>query len=193
MNKVNKINKLVAFDLETTGVDPNNSSVIQIGAAIFDSETCKVLNTFEVLVRPDNYNGHPYALAMNSELLYKIAADKGNKIKNFNGSKNMFKKWLHEHVEGKPYAVGFNVGSFDLQFGFKDLFNRRTIELGVLLMHKFNKKVPVTSRQWHDLERKEVAHTALADCLEAVNAYKYAVHNLFSDKSTNNFKNKKVK
>lgn len=163
--------RLVAFDLETTGLNPATNHVLQIGAVVFESETGAVVDTFEELVTPPGYGDSPYALAMNQALLYEIAAAKSPP--NFETVQASFADFLYKNGCNKAHAVGFNVGSFDLQFGFKNLFHHRTIELGSLLMGKFESDIPVTSAQWHKHQGKEVAHTALADCLEAVEAYRF--------------------
>lgn len=162
--------RLVAFDLETTGLDPGRCAVLQVGAAVFESTTGEIIDTFEELVTPVHYDGDPFALAMNSAILYRIAKEKPEGLAYV---KESLHTWLLLNGVIRPHAVGFNVGSFDLQFGFKDLFHHRSVELGTFLMGNFSKDIPVTSTEWHKFQNREVAHTALDDCLEAVEAYMY--------------------
>jgi oligoribonuclease (3'-5' exoribonuclease) len=177
--------RLVALDLETTGLDPQKHQILQVGMVCFESTTGEIVGEFETLVRDwKGYHGDPYSLAMNAELLKRIADREGV----FSGTLwdmmlRTLRDWGFAFDEDdpstRPHAVGFNVGSFDIQFlkaAEIDLFHHRSIEVGSLLMNSFNYPSPVTSRQWAYSEgHTDMPHTALADCHMAVKAYIYAM------------------
>jgi len=190
--------KLVAFDLETTGTNPQTDQVLQIGMALFESTTGEVLDEFELLVRHDRYEGDPFALQMNAKLLRRLSEPgagvpwRVEHLVNYGESHTSYPalrkvsdrlvKWGFNNpinpTGEQACAVGFNVGKFDLAFGFQKLFSRRSIELGTLLMPSFGSHDPVSSKEWHAFNDREVAHTALADCLEAVKAYHYVMEGI---------------
>ena len=64
--------KYVSIDIETTGLDPENCQVLQIGAVIEDTQNVLPLDKlpkFECIVEHSEYKGSPYALWLNSNLL----------------------------------------------------------------------------------------------------------------------------
>ena len=58
-------NRLVVFDLETTGLDTERDAVIQIGAVAID-QCLREVSNFEVKVRFDHQAASPLALQVNS-------------------------------------------------------------------------------------------------------------------------------
>lgn len=168
--------RLVALDLETTGLNPGLDQILQVGMQCFESETGEVVGECEFLVRSScgRYTGDPFALAMNVELFKKLAVanDDFHYLSELPYAiSSHFARWRVD----RPHAVGFNVGSFDIQFlkqNDVDLFRHRSIELGSLLMSHLGSGVPITSKNWaRELGQEDMPHTALADCNMARLAY----------------------
>lgn len=168
--------RLVALDLETTGTDPEKDQVLQIGMLCFDADTAEIVGEFEIDVRHQRYSGDAYALYLNREILGRLR-DPNHGVPWVAARFLVFDQleaWGFSR-ENKPHAVGFNVGTFDLRFGFAHLFHRRTVEIGSLLMRAMGSSAPVSSKEFQEFCSLEVAHTALEDCRMARNAYAFAM------------------
>jgi len=169
--------RLVALDLETTGLDPQKDQILQIGMLCFESITGEVIGEFETLVSHARYEGDAYALQMNHKLLKRLAAGEGANIASARSlMAYQLRVWGFDigDRKSKPVAVGFNVAPFDLAFlkaSRIDLFSHRAVELGTLLMHVFKDCQPVTSNAYMEARGLEVTHTALEDCRMARDAY----------------------
>ncbi len=66
---------LLSIDVETTGLDPENDQVLEIGAVIDFDGTGLIdqLPTFRCLVRHPQYKGQPYAIQLNVEIFRVLA------------------------------------------------------------------------------------------------------------------------
>jgi oligoribonuclease len=67
--------KFVSIDIETTGLDPENCQILQIGAVIEDTrkiEDVESLPRFQCIIEHGQISGSPFALNMNRGLLEKI-------------------------------------------------------------------------------------------------------------------------
>lgn len=172
--------KLLAFDLETTGLNPYGDQILQIGAVVFDHEDVTTpvedLPCFVTDVRHDRYQGDAFALQMNHEILLRLAKGCGVPIGSalFN-----LEAFVHEHFprddyKHGPHPVGFNVAAFDVAFikaKGRDLFHHRPVELGSLLSLD---GIPTTSNALvRKYLNKDVAHDALQDARDAVELYRY--------------------
>lgn len=106
MGKI-QTNRLVVFDLETTGTNPLRDSVIQVGAVALDGELSPC-GEFEVKIRFDEGRASSAALEVNSferSTWNKDAVSSGEAARRFSA-------FLHEHAtllrtgaHGKPYRV----------------------------------------------------------------------------------------
>ena len=168
--------KLLAFDLETTGLDPQRDQILQIGAVVFDHEDdttpIEELPSFSTYVFHERYEGDAFALQMNAAILRRLAHDGGSPLL---GALHALTAFIADHFDGRrgPNPVGFNVAAFDVAFvkaaGF-DLFNHRPIELGSLLSRD---GLPVTSTQANALLNRPVQHDALEDARDAVRLHRH--------------------
>lgn len=173
--------KLIAFDLETTGLDPQRDQILQIGAVVFDHEDVTTpierLPSFVTDVRHDRYEGNAFALQMNAWLLKRIATAKP-KPPDLIAAMYRLQEFIRDNhrteIDFKLNPVGFNVAAFDVAFvkaaGFDYLFHHRPIELGSLLSKD---GLPVTSTAACKLINREVQHDALEDARDAVRLYRY--------------------
>lgn len=63
-----------SIDIETTGLDEDHCSIIEIGAVVDDWLIPKTnAPEFHCYVKQDHYKGQPYALSMHSEIFKRIA------------------------------------------------------------------------------------------------------------------------
>jgi oligoribonuclease (3'-5' exoribonuclease) len=183
--------KYVCIDIETTGLDPVNNQVLQFAAVIRDTD--KMLEPIEespkmvCYVEHDYYHGQPYALAMNSKILYELAksTDKRNcdSVK-YDQLAYKFFNFLVENgynVSLKTYKVTFvgagkNFGTFDLQFlknlpGWKDFLSTdsRVLDPGILFLEPNDKKVPGLQNCLQRINiTKEISHDALEDVYDTI-------------------------
>lgn len=67
--------RITSIDIETTGLNPSTSQVLQIGAVIFDTTDKEFtpLATYNKVVYHREIHGEPFAIQMNSEIIKKIA------------------------------------------------------------------------------------------------------------------------
>jgi oligoribonuclease (3'-5' exoribonuclease) len=183
--------KFVAFDLETTGLDPQRDQILQIGAVAYGGDGDPI--EFEALVRHERYEGDAFALQMNAAILRRLAGGSG--VRAIDAACH-FVSFVREHCAPRPHPVGFNVGSFDVAFltrmfrEFKnfgsvfgqvgDLLHHRALELGSFLSESGG--VPVSSsealrEEWGD--GAVVTHDALQDARDA--AYLHASNCFYRD------------
>lgn len=136
--------RYVSLDIETTGLDPLQHSVIEFGAVLDDlaaPEPLDDLPVFHCYVLPEHvggYRGDPHALSMNHKILRKIS----NRLNNESDDAflypdqvgSAFSAWCREHGLVSPrgesislLAAGKNISGFDLPFlraqipGFSDI------------------------------------------------------------------------
>lgn len=179
--------KLIALDLETTGLNPQTDQILEVGMVCFDSETGEVHGEFQTLVSHDRYEGSAYALQMNQEILLELT-DTNMRYKTCYGESHMLEHEMLEFTKftwglDRPHVVGFNVAPFDLAFlkaSGIDIFDFRAIELGTLLMGPMESATPVSSRYVVKMVRgpdAKVPHRALEDARLAVELYRWAREN----------------
>jgi predicted DnaQ family exonuclease/DinG family helicase len=92
----------VSLDLETTGLDPDRDSIIEIGAVKFRGE--KVLDTFSTLVRPER--AIPYRI----ERLTGISQEEVDEAPSMSAVAERLTRFVKDYP-----VVGHNIG-FDLNF-----------------------------------------------------------------------------
>lgn len=130
--------KYVSIDIETTGLDPENCQILQIGAVIEDTQNVLPLDKlprFECIVEHAEYKGSPYALWLNSNLLKTLGElenikkderldyRKANNIIPVGTVASAFSMWLMTNgFEAKDSgsitinAAGKNFATFDKNF-----------------------------------------------------------------------------
>jgi oligoribonuclease len=138
----------VSIDIETTGLNPETCQILEIGAILDDWKTpVEHLPRFHCYVVHKQIKGEAYALAMNAEILRRIAEPRKYPeylflAASFVGER--FAEWLQSvniDPKDKVLAAGKNFAGFDLQFfnklgenyaPFKDYvtFKHRVIDPG---------------------------------------------------------------
>jgi DNA polymerase III epsilon subunit-like protein len=110
----------VSINIETTGLDPENCQVIEIGAVIDNWEDpVDELPCFSTFIKYDFYYGEPFALGMHPKI-FKTLADETLQFPTEDEVAEMFHSWLcrNEIFPRKRHiiAAGKNYGTFDHQF-----------------------------------------------------------------------------
>ena len=132
--------KYISLDLETTGIDPENDQILEIGAIIEDSEKRLPLEEcpkFHFIVEQESgrYSGTPFALSLNQRIFdvlkgipehgglpdkhcpaFKYRAE--NRVIKSDTVSSQFYFWLRENdmQHDRIVFAGKNFGPFDLQF-----------------------------------------------------------------------------
>ena len=170
--------KILAIDLETTGLDFDNCQILSIGAVI-DNGTDKPLQTYYKQVVHDTYHGEIYALNLNKQLLTDILENKdGNNI-HIDNLVDDFKNWLYQHYkeDEKITVCGKNYSGFDKRFlekleGWNTIkFSHRVIDPSILYMDWDNdESLPNLDECLKRANiNKTVSHNALDDAMDIVN------------------------
>lgn len=187
--------QIVSIDIETTGLDPNDCSILEFGAVVFEPQPDPLdfqprWALYETLFAHKRFLGEPYALRMNSEIIdeiqgaketYRTILSQGDFIK-------AFRTFLLNHVDVnedvgnhvKFTVAGKNYDRFDLQFlnrikgwdtEIEPLLQRRTLDVGSLYFDpKDDKLVNLDACLEKVNIRGMVTHRALDDALAVATA-----------------------
>lgn len=172
----------VSIDLETTGLDPTYCQILEIGAVVDNGAALEKLPTFHAYIRHSRIVGEPYAMALNTQILAKLATPgdmpRGELLYPEDVGIELA-AWLRDHYGSDKgvVAAGKNFGSFDLQFlkrlpGFSDRveFKHRSIDPAMLYWNPDTDDAPPSTLEC--LRRAglmgDVQHTAVADALQVV-------------------------
>ena len=163
--------KYVSLDLETTGLDPKDCQVLEIGMVHEDTENhgapVEDLPHYRGLFSHPLIVGEPVALRMNRELLEEASrrgAHPGHAWEEV-------RIWLLGQgydPDNKANLAGKNVGKFDYQFlppYIQEFFNHRCIDPGSVFIDWGSERIPGLQTL---LGEKAVAHTALEDAQDVV-------------------------
>lgn len=166
----------VSIDTETTGLNPQWCQVLEFGAVLEDWRSpVDQLPFFHRYLEYEEVTGNPYALALNAEILRKIAAaDPATPMCAPGELGDQFANWLVDYKldPKKVTAAGKNFASFDLQFlyqipQFKERvrFRHRAIDPAALYWRPdVDEALPGTAECLKRAELDDhVAHTAIAD------------------------------
>ena len=170
----------VSIDIETTGLDPNWCQILEIGA-VYDNWTLPLqkLPTWHCYMPHDNIVGSPFALAMNADILRKLANPPRDEVfLRPEEAAQSLADWLKSLGEPQKTYVpaGKNFASFDRQFlkrlpDFERLvrLQHRTLDPAMLFWQPGDERLPdsKTCYERAGLDGK-VAHTALEDALAVV-------------------------
>lgn len=184
--------RIVFFDVETSGLDPNVHEVIQLAAIAVEADGLGEIERFEAKVQFDVSKASPEALEINS---YNVEAWRSAKPRPM--VVGQFSNFLRQHSTvqqisrrtGRPYNVaqlaGHNVASFDIAF-LRAMFGSEfcpirfipldTLQLASWAMH-WHPNPPSdlklgTLAQFFEIPFDGEAHDALADVAVTVEVAK---------------------
>lgn len=176
--------KFLAIDLETTGLDPDNCNVIEIGMIVDDytkPNNYVDCPKFHCLVRRQFYTGEPYALGMHKELFDKISRKLKTdyQILDFQDVHVKLFQFLAKNfdLDAKINLAGKNIAGFDIPFlrtlpnifvgsrfcSFK--YRHRTLDPAILYVQPGDAELPDLQTCWNRSKQPPMAvrHTALDD------------------------------
>lgn len=178
---------IFSIDLETTGIDWEQDTILEFGAILEDTNKQLPFETipkFNVLLRHPKYIGSPYALAMHTDIFTELAKPPGQskeKIINFNELGNSFKMWLTTQgiaFDEKIIVAGKNFGTFDLRFlenleGFNEHINihKRIIDPAILYFENDkDKELPSlsTCKERAGIIDTKIAHRTIKDSWDII-------------------------
>ena len=151
----------LALDVESTGLSPVDSQMLEICGIVFDVYGEGTIATFHEIVNPraDTISGNPYALAMNAGLIQKISDGQGTPGELVSERFDLF---LQSNFGFERVVIAAKNPSFDISFAHtlghrtfpddkswqtKDVnpairFHRRTIDPAILYMQKGDSAPP---------------------------------------------------
>lgn len=132
---------VLGLDVETGGLDPQEHSLLQVGAVVYDLKADKMVDVLDMSIKHSAYSITPEAMAVNKiDLLHHSAHGIGS-VDAYHKFKGFVIKNFGEYTI--PTPVGMNVG-FDLDFlkaewgrgDVEDLLGHRYINVTSLLLAK---------------------------------------------------------
>lgn len=181
--------KYVSIDIETTGLDPFQSQILEIGAVVDpgDGTSTDKLPVFHCYIVHDIIFGQAYALSMHPTILRRIATqEEGYTYLRPEEVAPAFDRFLAENyyeskgeefgLDKRVNAAGKNFAGFDLQF-LKQLpewddfiqIRHRVIDPAMLYWQPGDTRLPDTK----ECKKRagltgDVAHTAVEDAFDVV-------------------------
>lgn len=168
--------KLIAIDLETTDLDPEKGSIIQIGAVYVD-KTLSIRGRFNMFVKPlDDYR-HPKAMAVN-KISEETLQKEGKDIRQALGA---FEFFCSDAGQLASWGAHFDIPFLKKQYekiGRRYPFSYRYFDLkSVAIWEMARRGKPMVSGvekflKANDLKFDGIAHDALADIDNTVSLLK---------------------
>lgn len=177
--------RYVSIDIETTGLSPDASDIIEFGAVVEDTnvvdKSIDELPFFHAYVLPPFreqygrhvYVGDPYAISMHGDIFKRIATQAdGYRYLQTHELGSAFRTFLEEQKLGLPLlAAGKNFASFDKiflerlpEFTNYVCFNHRSLDPTILYLQKDDISPPSSKVCMERAGIKgDVVHTALED------------------------------
>lgn len=182
--------KYASLDIETTGLDPLENNVLEVGVIIEDTnnklprEECP---TYHKYLNYPIYKGDPYALYLNAHIFKKILelrkSDPNNELIGHGDLYFSLNDFLKNHFgEGRILIAGKNVSGFDIPFietlrlinpfpNPRIKFLHRTIDPAMLFTNFSLDTVPpdlATCKQRAEFQNTVVTHNALDDAWDVI-------------------------
>ncbi len=114
--------KYISLDIETTGLNPLTTNVLEIGAIVEDTKNPQrreLCSSFHAYIWRDIYQGEPFALAMNAHIFKKILVLKKNNDPLLMREEEVvpkFIQFMQNNGQDKWVIGGKNVMGFDIPF-----------------------------------------------------------------------------
>lgn len=175
--KIN-IKPFLSINIKTTGLDPENDMILSIGAVYVDGTSNLEFEDFNYTNR---ITGSIQFIAMNSKIIDHI--NKSGNLRYSDRSTRLlitrFEYWLRcASPSAHLTLAGNNVVNFDLPFlkkaGWMRETSHRVIDVGSMYYNEFG-YIPSLGEINNLIGYKPVAHTALADAINVVEAIKHKV------------------
>lgn len=193
--------RYVSIDLETTGLDPRLDQVLQVALVLEDAAHPEVpveqLPAFECLVLRDRYEGSPFALALNHEILRALAGPfkrgdatntlgrqlvttelRGRRIEVLSDAawEKEAARWLDAFgvtAKSRITVAGKNAAGFDLRFlvdggPLTPLFHHRVLDPGSVFFDERAACLPSLDDLKKALGLGTVSHDALDDARDVI-------------------------
>lgn len=166
MNKLPKY--IVVFDLETTGLDKSKDFIIQFGAIKIDTETGKIIDKIDQLIKPEGSYSINIAAYFKHGIKPEMLEDKPTlkefapKIINFFGNKSVGVLTYNGKRFDQPFLKNrLNAVGFDIDFTQRKTYDAFKIEQS----RRGNKLTQVFERMYGKTmdEMGLIAHNALSD------------------------------
>lgn len=177
--------KYVSIDIETTGLDPINNDILEIGAIVEDTlnklprEQCP---QFHVYIDKPIYRGDAFAIAMNADIFKKIVQLRKDKDTTLlvtpDKVADLFKMFVTANGIDKVIPAGKNFPSFDKRFLEEGIpnwrnvrFHHRTLDPTMLFINMIQDTAPPdlsTCKQRADFVSTVVTHEALDDAWDVI-------------------------
>lgn len=182
---------ILSIDIETTGLDPINDQILEIGLVAFPTQDDPAgrwaaggETTCRILIKHPKLTGDAFALWLNRDLLYEIHSTPN--AAHVHHAFGLMMEWLQSQVWWedckKLTPAGKNIGSFDLQF-LQQLpgWDKKALKLAHRAMDVGPLFALVTDDQPPTLQecldragiKGEVAHTAVSDARNVAELLKY--------------------
>ena len=196
--------KYVSLDIETTGLNPENCQVLEIGAVIDDGTTpIEECTTFHCYIDHGLILGEPFAVSMHPTILRRIAThEDGYTYLQPWEVASQFRDFLKQHgldsENESVFVAGKNFASFDARF----LAKLTNWDKHVRTHHRILDPAAMYWRPEIDgvelpntktcMERAgidgEVAHTAVEDAIVVVRLIRHAIDDRQPLASNNNLR-----
>lgn len=165
-----------SVDVETTGLDPEEDQILEIGGVEMEFGGQEPLSEFHSIIYHDRIVGDPFALSMHSDLLREISNLKNVSTIPYKKTIVMrgFSYWVSGGTNKKEQIfAGKNFDKFDRRFlvdnlGMKQsMFHHRTLDPTLLYMHKLDSVPP-----------------SLGECVDRASITRLNEHRALSDART---------
>lgn len=184
--------RFVSIDLETTGLDEDTCQILEFGAVLHTDEFTPVeeLPAFHCYVTHKQLVGDPFALALNHDILVKLAKPGDYPEYKYIDEVGLildFEAWLDSNgITGKVVPAGKNFASFDKQFlkklpNFKRLkLHHRTLDPAMYFIEPTDEFPPDTKTCMQRAGLPgEVAHLAIADAMTVIQLMRIGQQKIF--------------
>lgn len=166
--------QIVAFDVETTGLNPQTNHIIQLSLAKFDSKTFEVAATKSWYIKPEL----DFTVEESAQKVHGLS-------KEFILENGVFLRDIYSEIVeflGDCDVLTYNGNNFDVGFLYNDLkelgleidFDRTFYDAYVIEAKRYSRTLSSVYKKYtgKDLES---AHDALADTLATIEVFKHQI------------------